>query len=189
MRRVPLLLICSVLAMPLALAGCDRGRTTSAQAQVEGTPVTAQGTDPAVEAFVRSLYAGQYTDDVGAQAPIWSARTRALLVRAEALTKEGEAGVFETDPICDCQDGEARILDQTVTMHGADRADVVVAYDFGGAEARVWHKTYRLVRENGSWRIDDIQRDQTVTRPETPLVESLNAWIARAQASGAGGQS
>ncbi|CAN5313602.1 hypothetical protein BH10PSE1_BH10PSE1_00240 [soil metagenome] len=188
MRRVPLLVVCATLALPLALIGCDKGET--APAPVAAPPITAQANDPAAEAFVRSLYANQATADIDAKAPIWSGRTAALLAQTESVTEEGDQGFFEANPICDCQDGEARILDLTTTMHGADSADVLVAYDYGGAEARLWHKTYKLVRENGQWKIDDIDRDQTVEYPEKPLVESLNAWLveARAQPSAEGGQ-
>lgn len=188
--RFAALFVASVALAPLALVGCDRTETASSPTSsstpaADGSPSAGR---PAVEAFVRALYAGQYTDDIGAQAPVWSARTKAFLVRADALAKKGDVGFFETDPICDCQDGEAQIKAMTTTLHGADRADVLVAYDFGGAEDRLLRKTYRLVRENGSWRIDDIVRDQTGTRPEPPLLESLNAWIAREQANSAGGQ-
>lgn len=167
----------------VVLGGCNPAKTDEVAAPTETTEATAPAgaADPAVEAFVRSLYAGQETTDIDAAAPIWSARTAALLARTEALTEEGDQGFFEANPICDCQDGEARILDLTTTMNGADRADVLAAYDYGGSDARIWHKTYRLVRENGAWKIDDIDRDQTVENPEKPLVQSLDAWIAEAQ--------
>ena len=167
----------------VALAGCNPATTDEPADPVAKGEARGEvgGEAVAAEAFVRSLYAGQASTDIDATAPIWSARTAALLARTEALTEEGDQGFFEADPICDCQDGEARLLDLTTTLDGPDRADVLAAYDYGGADARVWSKTYRLVREEGAWKIDDIDRDQTVENPEKPLVQSLDAWIAEAQ--------
>lgn len=177
----------AVALAAVALAGCNPATTDEAADPVakgearDEVRGEAAHEAAAAEAFVRSLYAGQASTDIDAAAPIWSARTAALLARTEALTEEGDQGFFEADPICDCQDGEARLLDLTTTLDGADRADVLAAYDYGGSDARVWSKTYRLVRENGAWKVDDIDRDQTVENPEKPLLQSLDAWIAEAQ--------
>lgn len=183
--RIGAVLAISLFSTPLALAACDRSEPASpAVATLAATPTAA---DPAAEAFVRSLYGPSAPEVASAVSPVWSARTAALIARTEALTAEGDMGFFEADPICDCQDGEARILELTTTQKDADHADVAIAFDYGGGEAQVLHKTYNLVREAGAWKIDNIQRDKIDEFDQAPLVTALNTWIAEAQAAPAEG--
>ncbi|MBJ7484919.1 DUF3828 domain-containing protein [Brevundimonas sp.] len=179
----------TALSLGLILSGCDKGETASTPTSAE-TPDAAQAADPAAEAFVRSLYpttqGGTATGegpDLYSAAP-WSTRTATLIGQTQTLTAEGDMGFFEANPFCACQDDTGmRLTAVTVTPRDADHADAAVVLTFAEATPpETVSQTYNLVRENGAWKIDDIQRDQTREFPERPLVESLNAWIAEARA-------
>ncbi len=187
--RLAVPLAVATLSLGLILSGCDKGETTSAPATTAPS-TSAQAADPAAETFVRSLYpttqGGTATGegpDIYAAAP-WSARTAALIGQTQTLTAEGDMGFFEANPFCACQDDTGmRLTAVIVTLRDADHADAAVVLTFAEATPpETVRQTYNLVRENGAWKIDDIQRDQTREFPERPLVESLNAWIEEARA-------
>ncbi|WP_395651130.1 DUF3828 domain-containing protein [Brevundimonas sp.] len=187
--RLAIPLAVTALSLGLILSSCDKGETASAPTSAE-TADAAQAADPAAETFVRSLYpttqGGTATGegpDIYAAAP-WSARTAALIGQTQTLTAEGDMGFFEANPFCACQDDTGmRLTGVTVTPRDADYADAAVVLTFAEATpAETVRQTYNLVREAGTWKIDDIQRDQTREFPERPLVDSLNAWIAEARA-------
>ena len=169
--------------MTAVLAGCGPSETKTAPTAPPPAATTAD-TDP--EAFVRSLYLrenGGTNVNTDGNA-MWSARTTALIAQADALMTEGEEGFFESDPICACSDdGGMKLTSVTVAPRDADHADVTVVMVWTLAQpVETIRQTYNLVRENGAWKIDDIQRDQTRPFPQKPLVEALNAWIADARA-------
>jgi hypothetical protein len=171
-------------ALTAILAGCGQSET---KATPPAPPAAAAATvDPGAEAFVRSLYSpengGTSANTDGDK--IWSARATALIAEADTLTKDGEEGFFEADPICACSDdGGMQLTSVTVTPKDADHADAAVVMTWTLAQpVETIRQTYNLVRENGIWKIDDIQRDQTREFPQKPLVEAMTAWIADARA-------
>lgn len=170
-------------AAALALAGCTPPAET--ETETETAPATA-GIPAAstAEAFVRSLYedGGPGTGAEGYEAlPVWSARTRALLVEAARLTPDDEVGFFEADPFCDCQDGTPVLQSVTAVSTGPGRADVAVVQGFAEPGNDAHRKTYDLVLEGGEWRIDDQHYQSMGEFPSAPMVERLNAWIAEAR--------
>lgn len=179
MRRIPLLLVCTALGLPLTLIGCDEGETAAAPAAA--APVTAQASVPTAEAFVRSLYAENGGAPM-ADGRFWSARTGALVTESERLTPEGSIGFFEADPVCDCQDGTPVLQTATSTSTGPDGADVAVVQGFAEPGNATHRKTYRLVREGGEWRIDDMTYQDMGEFPQEPLVQRLKTWIAEVKA-------
>ena len=46
-------------------------------------------------------------------------------------------------------------------------------------------QTFDLVREGGAWKIDDIQRDQSLEFPQAPLVQDINRYISETRAGNA----
>ncbi|WP_428149545.1 DUF3828 domain-containing protein [Brevundimonas sp.] len=172
--------ILMLTAATLALAACDQP-TEKAEAAPATTAATQAATTP--EAFIRSLY--EDSDDnveMVEESPMWSARTRALLAETVRLTQEGDQGFFDAQPICDCQDGTPVLQSATATSTGPTTADVVVVQGFAEPGNAVHHKTYKLVLEDGRWKIDDITyQDMGDEFEREPLVQQLNAWIAEAR--------
>ena len=157
----------------LALAACSPGDRSEAAAATAATAAA----DQTSEAYVRELY-GPGDLPEGGENALFSARTRALIEEAEQLTPEGYVGFFEAQPICDCQDGTPVLDSVTPVSTGPDSADVAVVQSFAEPGNAIHRKTYRLVREGGEWKIDDMTYQDMGEFPQDPLVQRLNAWIA-----------
>lgn len=160
------------------LAACQPGGDQTAQA---GAPEQATADAGGAEAFVRSIYAA--SPDPMPGGGLWSARTNAQLVEIDRLTKEGDLGFFEADPICDCQDGTPVLQEVRATATGPDSADVAVVQGFSDMEGTVHRKTYKLVREGGSWRIDDMTyQDIGLDMAVPTFQQQLAEWLESARA-------
>lgn len=187
------ILVAASLAAVLAGCGAEPAGSQPAASATATAPVAP--VDATAEAFVRSLYAvdqggtARRVED-GAVPPrvggaMWSARTAALIAESEALGTPGEYAYFEADPVCDCQDDGGMVLTSVaMTPRGADRADATVVLTWTMARpAEVKRQTFNLVQEAGGWRIDDIQRDQSGSFPQPPLVQDITRWIAETKAT------
>ncbi len=173
-------------AVCLALGGCS-----SEAAPAAAAPAAAVGAvDPAAEAFVRSLYTVEQggtstgSETEGGSGPMWSARTEGLLNENEAVTPEGYVG-YENIHICDCSDDGGMVLDSvSLTPRGPDRIDAAVSMTWTMAQPpETRRQTLNLIKENGRWVIDDIQRDPSGEFPSSNLVAGLTAYIAEARAT------
>ena len=178
-----------VLAM-LALAACSQPGETAKASDTATTESPAAGAvDPAAEAFVRSLYTVEQggtstgAEEEGGARPMWSARTEALLNENDAVTPEGYVG-YENIHICDCSDDGGMVLDSVaLTPRSPDRIDATVSMTWTMAQPpETRRQTLNLIKENGRWVIDDIQRDQSGEFPSSNLVAGLTAYIAEARA-------
>src|ERR1700735_2592532 len=94
------------------------GPLLASVALLAAAPATAQDAAGA-RAFVHSLYAayhGPGPDYLGRLAPqVFAPGLLALIRRAAASTPQGDVGVLDGDPICDCQDsGGLRNVEVTV---------------------------------------------------------------------------
>lgn len=186
MRQSMIGLVAVAVLSAASLSACQKAEGTepaSAPAQAEATADAASA-----EAFVRSLYSGSLNAaDPAArieESDVWSARTKALIAETDRLTPEGMIGFFEADPICDCQDGTPVLQSVAPTVTGPTTADVIVVQGFSDVTPPVLHhKTYKLVWEDGGWRIDDmVYGDMGDEFTREPLVQQINAWIADAKA-------
>ena len=180
-------------AAVLALAACSPAADQAGGEGAEPPVAEAGAAAQSPEAFVRSLYltdhggTGVIQENASAEdasPELWSARTSALIRRTEELGEPGEYAYFEADPICACQDDGGMMLKSVaVTPTGENTADAAVVLEWGGTDpAQTVRQTFNLVRENGDWKIDDIQRDQSGEFPQAPLVQSMTQWIAERQA-------
>lgn len=174
----------------LALAGCSSEAEPAAAAPAAAA---AAAVDPAAEAFVRSLYTvEQGGTSTGAESegsgPMWSARTMGLLEENEAVTPQGYVG-YENIHICDCSDDGGMVLDSvTLTPRGPDRIDAAVSMTWTMAQPpETRRQTLNLIKEDGQWVIDDIQRDPSGEFPSSNLVAGLTEYIAEARATAAQG--
>ena len=87
-----------------------------------------------------------------------------------AVAPEG----FNVDPLCNCQDPAGlTIRDLTVTETGPDSADAAITTLQGDAQVS---QVLKLVREEGSWRIDNITREG-----DPAFRDELAQWTAEAQ--------
>lgn len=168
------------VAVCLALAGCSSEGQSEASAAT-AAPAAGAAADVTPEAYVRALYGPGDLPEGGENAQ-FSARTRALIEETEKLTPEGYVGFFEAQPICDCQDGTPVLDSVTAVSTGPNSADVAVVQSFAEPGNAVHRKTYRLVREGGQWKIDDMTYQAMGEFPQEPLVQRLNAWIAEVKA-------
>jgi hypothetical protein len=121
----------------------------------------AQSPDTA-KAFLTRLYAGYshgHPDYTGRQAPtIFAPRLLALLKR-DADAADGEVGIVEGDPICDCQDaGGLKMQNLTVTPAGTGKARAQAAFSIGRDMRRL---TLDLEDRGQGWRIADIHSKDT----------------------------
>ena len=172
--------VCAVLlGAPLAACEAKPAESATPAAAVAATPAQADG----AEAFVRALYAPYEADGDTDHGPeIWSARTRELWAD-NVRAAEGESGYMGADPICACQDfDQFRLTSVVVTPTGPDQADAAVVFAaFAGSEPT--RQTFKLVREEGEWRIDDIVWGPGhLMTGEPPMAEGLAAATAEMDA-------
>lgn len=173
-------------AVLLLLTACSPAAEPASAAPAAATE---DAVDPAAEAFVRSLYTvEQGGTSTGAEGEtgwdrMWSVRTRGLLDENEAVTPEGYAG-YDNIWVCGCSDDGGMVLDSvTLTPRGPDRIDAAVSMTWTMAQPpETRRQTLNLVKEDGRWVIDDIQRDPSGEFPSSNLVAGLTAYIAEARA-------
>ena len=78
--------------------------------------------------------------------------------REDARLANGEVGFIDADPLCQCQDDSGlkpKLV--SVTMTGANAADVLVSLGYNGEKPRAL--TLHLVPVNGAWRIYDLSME------------------------------
>lgn len=173
-----------IVAAVLGLTACSPEAEPAAAATAAASAV-----DPTAEAFVRSLYTvEQGGTSTGAESeaddgPMFSVRTEALLDKDVAVTSEGYVG-YEGIHLCDCSDDGGMVLDRvTMTPRGPDRMDATVSMTWTMAQPpETKRQTLNLIKENGHWVIDDIQRDLDGEGPRENLVAGLTASIADSRA-------
>lgn len=180
----------AVLTLALApggLAACSPKAEATAPTSSPAATVPAASADGA-EAFVRSLYSTE-TGGTGTSDDTrpWSARTAALIAESETLTAEGDQGYFDADPFCACQDdGGMMLRSVAVTSTGPETANAAVVMEWTLSQPiGTIRQTFNLVREGGAWKIDDIQRDQSLEFPQAPIVQDINRYIAETRAANA----
>ena len=171
-----------IAAVALGLAACQPAAEETAKAETPAATAQADG----AEAFVRETYAG-YHDDPNVQSgrtdAVWSARTKALW--DENFEAAEGIGYLGFDPVCNCQDWtRLHITALTVTPTGPDSADAAVTF-VNGEPPQTVSQTLKLVREGGSWAIDDIVWGRGATMYGQPnMVEGLVASTAEIKAGG-----
>jgi hypothetical protein len=108
-------------------------------------------------AFVLKLYGayhGEGPDYLGRGAPkVFSPRLLALIRRDRALTRKGEVGALDGDPICDCQDFDISHVETTIAPTGPGRVQAIINFINLGRMATV---RLDLISVRGAWRIDNI---------------------------------
>lgn len=154
-------------------------------AMLLAAPVSARAGDPVMEAAIDEIYAPYFadSDDLEASLPAWerpifSRELGALVSRWRAALPENEVDELSgADWLCLCQDWDpstfsTEVIDSTIEGDAATAKVRIVV--FPGAHHIA---TFRLLREEGIWKIDDF------TAPEFP--DGLRAALRDAIASGA----
>ena len=115
---------------------------------------------------VYSQYTGVGPQTLGNDAPNFFASELLDLIREDQQKSQGEAGLLDYDPICNCQDfNDLKITKIQITPIGNDRAKAIVNFVNGGSLVEVG---FLLIRESGQWRIHDI---------EEPHIPSLKRFL------------
>lgn len=141
-------------ALTLALA-------LSGQIAVSTAPVRADDVSP--RGPVAEAYAITVKTLKGTGKPAWrpphrdrlmSRELAALFARDDLYQEEsGEMGQIGADPFLNGQDGEIKKLSLDTIPVGPGKATVIASFRSFGKPVAV---QFRMVRENGGWRIDDI---------------------------------
>jgi hypothetical protein len=117
---------------------------TSAQAKPDADPLT----------LIKAIYR-TYQDNKPGLPHIYSKRLQALVDKDEKETPEGMVGRIDWDVIVDGQDWQLSNLKIALIAKSAKTAQVRATFkNFDSANDMV----FDLVREDGGWRIDDIEK-------------------------------
>ena len=71
----------------------------------------------------------------------------------EKINAKGDGPAFDVDPFCDCQDWKSLQVEE-VTGKKGDATHAILRVAMKGDSKLV--QTYKLVREENGWRVDDI---------------------------------
>ena len=182
MRTLSILAVTAALGLSLAACQPADDAATTETAVEEGmaddemaidSPDAGVQGDP--DAFVRNIYTGMASGELAALnedgETLWSEAAWAEIEAYRAASPEG----FNADPLCNCQDpGGLTIRDLEITETGPDSADAAITTLQGEAQVS---QVLKLVREEGSWRIDDITREG-----DPSFRAELAQWTAEAGA-------
>jgi len=107
-------------------------------------------------AFVRAIYRSYEQEKPAAWFErSYSARLRKLIDDdRDSAAKNGDAGKFDWDPIINAQDWKLTNVKASLVSQTGDRAVVDAWFHNLGSDQ---HMRFDLVRERGTWAIDDLQ--------------------------------
>ena len=125
-------------------AGLFLGLTGLATAQTFDTP------QALLEAFYAPYFSGEFTED---ESPFFSDELEALYAADAEATPEGEIGALDFDPFVDGQDFELTDFEIGAPGIAGDYASADVTFSNMGRPTTL---SYELVKEDGSWQIDDV---------------------------------
>lgn len=122
-------------------------------------PAQAQSFDTP-ESLIEALYAYDTAeteaDAPSPYSPFLSRGLNRLLQADRDATPEGELGALDFDPVINGQDGAAEDIELSPPIVFDDIAELEVSFT-NGEPVTLY---YTLVRERGSWRVDDIAQQQ-----------------------------
>ena len=144
-------------------AGLLLGLTGLATAQTFDTP------QALLEAFYAPYFSGEFTED---ESPFFSDELEALYAADAEATPEGEIGALDFDPFVDGQDFELTDFEVGAPGIAGEYASADVTFSNMGRPTTL---SYELVKEDGSWQIDDV----VSTNPDNPyrLSEILGGGV------------
>ena len=125
-------------------AGLFLGLTGLATAQTFDTP------QALLEAFYAPYFSGEFTED---ESPFFSDELEALYAADAEATPEGEIGALDFDPFVDGQDFELTDFEIGAPGIAGEYASADVTFSNMGRPTTL---SYELVKEDGSWQIDDV---------------------------------
>ncbi len=129
-----------VLVMVLAFALCATA------------PLKFTGNDPM--ALIALIYKSYRRDIPDIPSDIYSKRLQALMDKDEKETHEGDEGRIDWDVFIDGQDWKLSELKIVPVARDATKAQIRATFkNFGEPKSIL----YDLVREDGKWRIDEVQ--------------------------------
>jgi Protein of unknown function (DUF3828) len=129
-----------VFAIALAFALCA------------AAPLKYTGKDPV--ALIALIYKPYRVDIPDFPSDIYSKRLQALMDKDEAETHEGEEGRIDWDVFIDGQDWKLSDIKIVLISRDATKAQIRATFKNVGDPKSI---LYDLVREDGKWRIDEVQ--------------------------------
>lgn len=187
----------AMLVALAALASCSKpAATTPASTSATSAAPPATSVAPAVggkdaaeaKAFLEGLYARYATPPTGKNAfapmdkdakAVFDTSMIQLLDKDAKLNGPDEVGFIDGDWLCDCQDYDK--IAATVTVQSATATTARARVDFKVFD-ETHHNAFDLVKENGAWRVHDVQEVDAKT-PQQALRGGLEADIAQLQTS------
>ncbi|WP_266170121.1 DUF3828 domain-containing protein [Dyella subtropica] len=118
------------------------------------TPADAAKADASAEGFLRRVYATYKAEKDPPQLESLVTPSLRDLLHRDALALNGEMGAMDADPLCGCQDFD--IVVQGIRVDPADdvHATAIVKFTNFGKVSEPVH--LKLIKVDGSWRIDDV---------------------------------
>ena len=179
LRRARIGFLAALVA--LALAGSACGTAVASAPAVAGKPAQTVDAGPAgARTLLQALYAEVVpdgADDIDALLSRHGSRALVTALTADReATPPGEVGRLDFDPFSDSQDPEIRRVVVGMPVSGrADACQIDVRFDNAGTPTRI---RFMLVRENGTWKIDDMLALGADDRPRWRLIDILAAPAA-----------
>jgi hypothetical protein len=109
------------------------------------------------DALLTALYAPFQNggDGVSDYAPFFSKQLNGLYAHDDEITPDGEMGAIDFDPVVDAQDFDVSKVEVGAAGIAGDYASADVTFNNFGEPKTI---SYDLVKEDGSWKVDDISR-------------------------------
>lgn len=117
-------------------------------------PANAGKADASADGFLRRVYAAYKAEKIPPQLDSLVTPSLRDLLHRDVLALNGEVGVTDADPLCGCQDFD--IVVQGIRVDPADdvHATAIVKFTNFGEVSEPVH--LKLIKVDGSWRIDDV---------------------------------
>lgn len=169
---------CLVVLVALALTGSACGTAAASAPTIAGKPAQTVDADlTGARTLLQALYAEvapDGADDIDALLSRHGSRALvAALIADRKATPPGEVGRLDFDPFTDSQDPEIRsvVVDMPISA-GTGACQVDVRFDNAGTPTRI---RFMLVRDHGTWKIDDMLALGADDRPRWRLTDILAA--------------
>lgn len=114
------------------------------------------GDKRSADTFLQDIYAHYRENGEGiptSDARVYSRALRTLMHADATAAGEGNVGLLDYDPLCDCQDFDIKTATFVYTPAGKDRLDAAVSFHNLDADESLH---LLLVRAPDGWRIDDV---------------------------------
>jgi hypothetical protein len=111
-------------------------------------------TDASAEGFLRRVYATYTLNQDPPLLETITTPTLRNLLHQEQVALDGEVGVLDSDPLCNCQDSDIKV--QSIRFDHVSDAHATAVVTFTNFGKRSESVQLELAKVGGVWRIDDV---------------------------------